>query len=156
MRTVQGVFVDPFARVTTMVKVGKDIREIQSLLKVEMLEVFNPSRGHDGPDVELWVDEMGTLRENPGWWFGSWNQLLAGRCFICRPGLKNLQKSHSYDLVAWIRPGMNESIAQIQHLNRARVLSNLHEVSEWEEDRRQSKVMTQMLALAVEPAALLP
>lgn len=155
MRTIQGVFVDPFERVTRLMKVGKDIREIESLLKVSMLEIFNPSRSYDGPDVELWVDEMGTLRENPGWWMGSWNQMLAGRCFICRPGLKSLPKSEAYDLVAWIRPGMNESIAQIQHLNRARIISNRHEAAEWEEDRRQSKVMTQMLTLAIESAPLL-
>jgi hypothetical protein len=154
MRTVEGVFVDPFERVTKIVKVGKDIREIQNLLKVEMLEIYNPSR-QGGPDLELWLDEMGTLRENPGWWMGSWNQMLAGRCFICRPGLKSLPKSEAYDLVAWIRPGMKESIAQIQHLNRARIISNRHEAAVWEEDRRQSKVMTQMLTLAIEPAALL-
>lgn len=155
MRTVQGVFVDPFERVTKIVKVGKDIREIQNLLKVDMLEIYNPSRV-GGPDVELWVDEMGTLRENPGWWFGSWNQLLAGRCFICKPGLKTLPKSHSYGLVCWIRPGMKESVAQIQHLNRARILSEPDEIRAWAEDRRQSEVLTQMLALAVEEAPLLP
>lgn len=155
MRTVQGVFVDPFERVMKIVKVGKDIREIQNLLKVDMLEIYNPSRV-GGPDVELWVDEMGTLRENPGWWFGSWNQLLAGRCFICRPGLKSLQKPHSYGLVCWIRPGMKESVAQIQHLNRARILSEPDEIRAWAEDRRQSEVLTQMLALAVEEAPLLP
>ena len=155
MRTVEGVFVDPFERVTKIVKVGKDIREIQNLLKVEMLEIYNPSR-QGGPDLELWLDEMGTLRENPGWWFGSWHQLLAGRCFICRPGLKTLPKSQACDLAGWIRPGMKESVAQIQYLNRARVLSNPDEVRKWHSDRRHSEVLTQMLALAVEPAALLP
>ena len=155
MRTVEGVFVDPFERVTKIVKVGKDIREIQSLLKVEMLEIYNPSR-QGGPDLELWLDEMGTLRENPGWWFGSWNQMLAGRCFICKPGLKTLPKSQAYDLVCWIRPNMTESCAQIAHLNRARVISGIKEFQDWKRDVNDCKAMLSMLALAVETAPLLP
>lgn len=155
MRTVQGVFVDPFERVAKIVKVGKDIREIQNLLKVDMLEIWNPSR-QGGPDLELWLDEMGTLRENPGWWFGQWNQLLAGRCFICRPGLKNLQQSQADNLIGWIPLGMKESVAHIQHLNRARILSRRDELKAWEDDRRRSQVLTDMLALAVESAKLVP
>jgi hypothetical protein len=50
---------------------------------------------------------------------------------------------------------MKESIAQIQHLNRARIISTRHEAATWEEDRHQSKVMTKMLALAIESAPLL-
>ena len=155
MRTVEGVFVDPFERVTKIVKVGKDIREIQSLLKVEMLEIYNPSR-QGGPDLELWLDEMGTLRENPGWWFGSWNQMLAGRCFICKPGLKTLPKSQAYDLVCWIRPGMTESCKQIAHLNRARIISGPNDFQDWKRDANDCKAMLSMLALAVETAPLLP
>jgi hypothetical protein len=155
MRTIQGVFVDPFERVARLVKVGKDIREIESLLKVSMMEIFNPSRRHHGPDVEIWLDEMGTLREKPGWWFGGWNQLLAGRCFICRPGLKSLPKSEQLDLVRWRRPGMKESIAQIHHLNRARSITDSGDLKAWAEDIRQSDTLTDMLALATEPAELL-
>lgn len=155
MRKIKGIYVDPFERVNTMVETTKDIREIQKLLKVDLLEVFNPSRV-GGPDIELWVDEMGALRENPGWWFGSWNQLFAGRCFICKPGLKTLPKSQAYSLVCWIRPGMTESCKQIAHLNRARIISGPKQFQQWQRDVNDCKTMLSMLALAVEEAPLLP
>lgn len=155
MRKIKGIYVDPFERVNTMVETTKDIREIQKLLKVDLLEVFNPSRV-GGPDIELWMDEMGALRENPGWWFGSWNQLFAGRCFICKPGLKTLPKSQAYSLVCWIRPGTTESCKQIAHLNRARIIFGPKGFQDWKRDANGCKTMLSMLALAVEEAPLLP
>jgi hypothetical protein len=50
---------------------------------------------------------------------------------------------------------MKESIAQIHHLNRARIISDSGDLKAWAEDIRQSDTLTDMLALATEPAPLL-
>ena len=148
MRLVRGVMIDPFAKTMRATSIKKDVREIGRLIGVDLIEIFTPPQG----GIELWVDEMGQLRPDPGWWMASWHQLLAGRCFVCRTGFRSLERpDHGY-VARWIRPGMTESIAQLRHLNRARIITGAEEFRDWQRDEHDYRTMVAMLALATEPA----
>lgn len=149
MRTIKGVSIDPFQRTMRFVSIPRDVREVKRLCGADLLEVFRSPSGA----VELWVDEMGQLRDDPGWWMASWKQLLAGRCFVCRPGFRSLTAPDMGYIARWIRPGMTQSLQQIRHLNRARIVTGADQFREWSRDWRDQAAMTEMLFLATEPAA---
>lgn len=148
MRTIKGVSIDPFAKTMRLVSIPRDVREVKRLCGADLLEVFQSPTG----SVELWVDERGQLRADPGWWMASWKQLLAGRCFVCRPGFRSLTDPDMGHIARWIRPGMTQSLEQICHLNRARIVSGPEEFREWARDWRDQAAMTEMLFLATDPA----
>lgn len=150
-KLITGVLIDPISERATEVQIPKGYRPIVQLLEVELLELFNASR-YGGPDIDVWVDECGMLRENKVCWMASWGQLLAGRAFVTAPSGRSLtasQREFALRIPRWIPKAMSGTANQLAEEGRAQVITSMDQMRRFQADERDRAIRIEMLMMTV-------
>jgi len=148
-KLITGVLIDPIAERVSEVQIPKGFQSIVQLLEVELVELFNAAR-YGGPDLDIWVDECGMLRDKKVCWMTAWGQLLAGRAFVTSPSGRSMnvkERLIALGIARWIPKTMSGTAGQLAEESRARVITSKDQMMQFQAEERDRQIRIQMLMM---------